>query len=161
MHVLGKITEFLSAKLKIGGALCLVGMSLLTCADVIGRFFQHPIFGSVELVSLMGVLAAAAALPYTHASRGHIGVELFVRRMPARRQALVDMCTGTVSFLFFLIVAWRMALYALSLKDAGEVSMNLELPEYLVVFAVAGCFLVLSAVIIKGVIEAFDRYRSK
>jgi len=161
MHVLGKIIDFLSDKLKICGAACLAGMSLLTCVDVIGRFFKHPVFGSVELVSFMGVLAAAAALPFTHQTRGHIGVEIFVRRMPEKRRLLVDVCTGIVSFAFFAVVTWRMVVYALSLKSSGEVSMNLELPEYLIIVAVAGCFLVLSAVIVKGVIETWNELLRK
>ena len=158
---ISKIIEYLSNKLKLGGALCLAGMSLLTCADVIGRFFKHPIFGSVELVGFMGVLAAAMALPFTHETRGHIGVELLVRRMPEKRRVLIDVCTGIISFALFVVVAWRMVLYGVSLKQSGEVSMNLELPEYLVIFAVAGCFLVLSAVIAKGVVKGLGRLRKK
>jgi TRAP-type C4-dicarboxylate transport system permease small subunit len=161
MHFFGRIITYLSGKLKIGGAVCLAGMSLLTCVDVAGRFFRHPIFGSVELVSFMGVMAAALALPFTHETRGHIGVELFVRTMPAKRRARIDVCTGIVSFIFFVLVAWRMAVYAFSLKASGEVSMNLELPEYLIVFAVAGCFLVLAGVILKGVIEGPGRSGNK
>lgn len=161
MHLIGKIIDFLSDSLKIGGAVCLAGMSLLTCVDVIGRFFKYPIFGSVELVSFMGVMAAAAALPFTHQTRGHIGVELFVRRMPEKRRLLIDMCTGIISFALFVVVTWRMVVYALSLKSSGEVSMNLELPEYLVIAAVAGCFLMLSAVIFKGLIETCSELRGQ
>lgn len=160
MARLFKIIDYLSRKLKLGGAVCLAGMSLLTCADVVGRFFKHPIFGSVELVGFMGVLAAAMALPFTHEARGHIGVELFVRRMPEKRRVLIDILTGIAGFVLFIVVAWRMTLYAISLKQSGEVSMNLELPEYVIVFVVAGCFLVLSAVIAKGVIKGLERLRN-
>ena len=161
MSKISKIIEYLSNVLRLGGALCLAGMSLLTCADVVGRFFKCPIFGSVEIVGFMGVLAAAMALPFTHETRGHIGVELFVRRMPEKRRILIDACTGMISFALFIVVAWRMTLYGISMKQSGEVSMNLELPEYLVIFAVAGCFLVLSAVIAKGVVDGLGRLRSK
>jgi len=161
MANISKIIEWLSNRLKVGGAICLVGMSLLTCADVVGRFFKYPIFGSVELVGFMGVLVVAMALPFTHETRGHIGVELFVRRMPEKRRVLMDIVTGIVSLALFIVVAWRMTLYAISLKQSGEVSMNLELPEYLIIFAVAGCFFVLSAVIAKGVVEGLGRLRRK
>ena len=40
--------EWLVEKMKIVGAACLVGMMLLTCADVIGRLFGHPIFGNTN-----------------------------------------------------------------------------------------------------------------
>ncbi len=161
MASISKFIQYLSNKLKQGGAVCLTGMSLLTCADVVGRFFKHPIFGSVELVTFLGVLAAAMALPFTHETRGHIGVEFFVVRMSGKRRQIIDVCTGIISFALFVVVAWRMVLYGISLKQSGEVSMNLELPEYLIIFAVAGCFLVLSAVIAKGVVEGLRRLRNK
>ena len=51
--------------LKIIGAIALTGMMLLTVVDVIGRFFNRPIFGSVELVGFLATIVVAAALPYT------------------------------------------------------------------------------------------------
>ena len=58
MEAVGRIIEWLADKLKIAGAVCLVGMMFLTCADVVGRFFRHPILGSVELVTFMAALSA-------------------------------------------------------------------------------------------------------
>jgi TRAP-type C4-dicarboxylate transport system permease small subunit len=156
-----KLIGFLSGKLKLGGAICLIGMSVLTCMDVVGRFFKYPLFGTVELVSFMGVLAVALALPYTHESKGHVGVELFVRRLPVRTRAYFDVCTSLVSFALFALISWRMVIYAMNLRQSGEVSMNLKLPEYVIVFMVALCFMVLSATIIKGVIEAFGQLKDK
>lgn len=159
--VFWKFVRFLSNKLKIVGAICLIGMSALTCVDVVGRFFKHPVFGSVELVGFMGVLAVAAALPFTHETNGHIGVELFVRRLSARKRVFIDICTAVLSLVLFALVSWRMVVYGINLERSGEVSMNLKLPEYLIVFMVAFCFMVLSATILKGVIEAFGQLRDK
>lgn len=161
MKSVWKAMGFLSGKLKIGGAACLVGMSALTCVDVVGRFFKHPVFGSVELVGFMGVLAVALSLPFTHATNGHIGVELFVRRLSPRAQKVIDILTGLMGFALFAVVAWRMVVHGINLKQAGEVSINLQLPEYLIVFVVAACCIVLSAVIIKGVFDAFGSLRGK
>ncbi|RJQ67898.1 MAG: TRAP transporter small permease [Desulfobacteraceae bacterium] len=161
MSSVWKLLRFLSDKMKMGGAACLIGMSVLTCADVVGRLFKHPVFGSVELVSFMGVLAVAFALPHTHESNGHIGVELFVRKLPPRKRACIDLCTAVLSCVLFALVSWRMVLFGLNLMRSGEVSMNLKLPEYGIVFVVALCFLVLSATIIKGVIELIGQLRGK
>jgi TRAP-type C4-dicarboxylate transport system permease small subunit len=161
MDRIWKVVGFLSRALKRGGAVCLVGMTALTCIDVVGRFFKYPVFGSVELVTFMGVLAVAAALPFTHETNGHIGVELLMRRLSNRTRAIVDACTGTMGFLLFGVVAWRMVAFAIDLRQAGEVSMNLQLPEYIIVFAVAAAFTILSVVILKGVIDAFGRMRNK
>ncbi len=156
-----KWVGFVSQVLRKCGAVCLVGMSVLTCVDVVGRFFKHPVFGSVELVSFMGVLVVALALPFTHQSNGHIGVELIVRKLSARKRALIDACTGLLGFVLFVLISWRMVVYGIIMKQSGQVSMNLQLPEYLIVLIVAFCCMVLSATILKGVIDAIGQMRSK
>ncbi|MBR9980942.1 MAG: TRAP transporter small permease [Desulfatitalea sp.] len=161
MNLLWKAFQFLSDKSKTAGAVCLVGMTVLTCADIVGRLFKYPIFGSVELVTFMGALAVAFALPFTHQTNGHIGVELVVRRLTVKTRLIIHIVTGLAGFALFVVVAWRMAVYGLNLKQAGEVSMNLQLPEYLIVLTVAACFIVLTFVILRGVIEAFGQLRTK
>lgn len=146
-----KLLERLSDILRAIGAACLMGMTFLTCADVIGRFFRHPIFGSVELVSFMATLAVAMALPYTHKVRGHIGVELIVRNFSEKTQHLIDLVTTCLSFLLFCLVTWRMLLYGRTMQESGEVSMNLELPEHAIIYVVAFCFLVFVLVILEDI----------
>lgn len=161
MNALFRLFQYLADKSKIAGAVCLVGMTVLTCVDIVGRFFKFPVFGSVELVSFMGVLAVAFALPFTHQTNGHIGVELVVRRLTVKARLIIHVLTGLCSFALFAVVAWRMAAYGLSLKRAGEVSMNLQLPEYGIVLVVAACFMVLTVIILRGVIDAFSQLRGK
>ena len=142
-----KMVDFLKAV----GAICLVGMTAVTCVDVVGRFLGHPIFGSVEIVGFLAILAVAAALPYTHQARAHIGVEIVMRLLPERVQAVVELLTSILAFALFSLVTWRMALYARTMQKSGEVSMNLEFPEYVIIFAVAVCFLVFTVTIIQDI----------
>ncbi len=139
----------------------LVAMSGLTCVDVIGRFFRHPIFGSIELMSLMGALAVAMALPDTHAAKGHIGVEMFVNKLPTRKRAFVDLCTGLLSFGLIAVITWRMFDYSIKMAESGEVSMNLELPEYAIIFVVACSFIVFTLETIRSIVESFAKMRAK
>ena len=147
--------------LKRMGALCLVGMTLLTCVDVVGRYFRHPIFGSVELVGFMATLAVAMALPYTERLSGHVGVEILVRLLSKRKQTVLDIITGTLSFVLFSLVTWRMFLYARTIQLSGEVSISLQLPEYLIIYACAFCFLILTLVILLTIFENIKRIRDK
>jgi TRAP-type C4-dicarboxylate transport system permease small subunit len=152
MNVISKSFDWVLDKLKIFGAACLVGMTLLTCVDVVGRFFGHPVFGSVELVGFMATLAVALALPYTHQVKGHIGVEIVVRLFSERIQTIIDLCTGILSLGLIGIITWRMLVYAGTMKKSGEVSMNLELPEYFIIYIVSFCFLVFTLMILKDII---------
>jgi TRAP-type C4-dicarboxylate transport system permease small subunit len=148
-----KIIQWLLDKMKIIGAGCLIGMTLLTCVDVVGRAFGHPVFGSVELVGFMATLAVVMALPYTHQVQGHIGVELVVRLLSEKTQTIIDICTGILSLSLFALVTWRMLVYARTMQESGEVSMNLELPEHLIIYVTAFCLLVFTLNILEDTIK--------
>jgi len=161
MNTLWRIIDWLLVKMKIIGAACLVGMTLLTCADVVGRAFGSPIFGSVEIVGFMATLAVVMALPYTHQVNGHIGVELVVRWLPEKTQTIIDICTGIVSLLLFALVTWRMVVYAHTMQKSGEVSMNLELPEHIVIYIAAFCLLVFTLNISQTILNNVRKLKSQ
>ena len=157
MQSMEKALLFISDKLKMVGAVALFGMALLTCADVIGRLFKHPIFGSIELVSFMGVLTVAMALPITQLDKGHIGVELFVDKLPRKGRLFTELCTEMVSLALFIVISWRMFLFSSKLQDSGEVSMNLHLPEYAIVFVLAIACSVLCLVLVLAILDTFTK----
>ena len=161
MNSLWRVIEWLLVKMKIVGAACLVGMTFLTCADVVGRFFGHPIFGSVEIVGFMATLAVVMALPYTHQVNGHIGVEIVVRLLSEKVQTIIEIGTGILSLLLFITVTWRMAVYARTMQESGEVSMNLELPEHLIVYITAFCLLVFTLSILRSVIRNIRKLKTQ
>jgi len=147
-----KIVEGLRKALKVGGAACLMGMTLLTCVDVVGRKLGHPIFGSVELVGFMATLAAALAMPYTHQMKGHIGVEIVVRNFSERTQTIIEIATHLFTLVFFAVVTWRMGVYANTISESGQVSISLKFPEHLIIYAVAFCFLVFVLTVLEDIV---------
>ncbi len=149
MNPVWKALQFISDALRFLGLACLVGMMLLTCVDVVGRKFGHPIFGSVELVGFMATMAVAFALPYTHQAKAHIGVEVLVQLFSQKTRAVIELCTHLVSLVLFIIVTWQMFLYADTIHKSGTVSMSLELPEHAIIYVVAVCFLIFSLGIIR------------
>jgi TRAP-type C4-dicarboxylate transport system permease small subunit len=161
MKTFWKITQWFLDKMKIIGAGCLVGMTLLTCVDVVGRAFGHPVFGAVEIVGFMATLAVVMALPYTHQVQGHIGVELVVRLLSEKTQAIIDICTGILSLALFALVTWRMAAYARTMQESGEVSMNLELPEHLIIYVTAFCMLVFTLNILQDTIKNIRKLKAQ
>ena len=156
-----RLTDWLVNGLKQAGAFALTAMMLLTCIDVIGRFFGRPIFGAVEVVSLLATVCLACAMPLTHAAKGHVGVDLLMRRIRPDNQAVVDLTAGLATLILFLIVAWRMFLYGASLRASGEVSMTLQLPTYLLVYLVGAAFIVLAFVILGELVRLFGEEANK
>ncbi|CCH48622.1 TRAP transporter small permease [Pseudodesulfovibrio piezophilus] len=142
--------------MRIVAAVSLFGMALLTGADVAMRgFFNTPIFGSEELVSILGVIAVGFALPYTHAQKSHIGVEIFYRKFSRRVRSGIKLMTTTATLFLIVIVTWRMTIYAMTQARSGEVSMNLELPEYIIIYVLAFGFLAYAVSLLKDIILFF------
>jgi TRAP-type C4-dicarboxylate transport system permease small subunit len=161
MNFFWKIIQWVLDKMKIIGAACLVGMTFLTCADVVGRALGHPIFGSVEIVGFMATLAVVMAMPYTHQVQGHIGVEILVRLLSEKTQTIIDICTGIISLILFAIISWRMAVYARTMQESGEVSMNLELPEHVIIYLTAVCLVVFTLIILKDTINNIRKLKNQ
>lgn len=151
---LGKRIDNLSGAFNWLAAGAILSMMLLTCADVVLRFFRHPIPGTYELVGLMGTVGASFALAYTTAKKGHIAVEFLTGRMPEKVQSVVAAGGELISTLLFGIITWQSTVYALDLRRTGEVSLTIEMPVYPFVLSIAiGCCLAC-------LVLARDLYRS-
>jgi TRAP-type C4-dicarboxylate transport system permease small subunit len=149
--------DWLVGTLKRLGAAALAGMMLLTCLDVILRKMGSPIFGAVEIVSLLATVVLACAMPQTHLERGHVGVDLVMRKLTDRTQDITDAFTALAATILFGLVSWQMFVYAAVQKRSGEVSMSLELPTYAFVYLVAIAFSVLTLVIATDCLNKFRR----
>ncbi len=159
MDIISKALDKFSGLLKAIGAASLTGMMLLTVVDVIGRFFKHPIFGSVELVGFLATIVVATALPYTYKVDGHVGVEILVRLLSKKTQLIIDILTRTISLVLFCLVTWQMFLYAKDIHETGEVSMNLEFPIYYIVYLLAFGLLIFSITIIETIFVNIKQLR--
>lgn len=153
MSTIFKVLDKFSDILKMIGEAALVCMMLLTVVDVIGRYFKHPIFGSVELVGFFATIIVAAALPYTYKMDGHVGVEILVRLLSKKTQLIIDITTRLISLMLFCLITWQMFVYAHDIKISGEVSMNMEFPIHYIVYLLAFGLLAFSVTIIEIIIQ--------
>ena len=144
-----KTIKLLSSFFNLFAAASLAAIILLTCTDVSMRyFFSRPMAGTYDLVSLMGAVVAAFAMPYTMLMRGHVAVDLFVRKLSRKKQLAVETVTHVVGICLFPIMVWQCFALASDMKAAGEVTPTLLLPFYPVVYAIAVCFFVLCLAIL-------------
>lgn len=124
-------------------AAAVAGMMVLTCADVFLRFFfRHPIQGTYDIVGFLGTVVVSFSLASTTILKGHISVDFFTSRLSRTSQRIIDVFIDAVSLGIFALIAWRSAVYAIRLKEAGEVSLTIQFPLYPVAFGIAlGCAL--------------------
>ena len=157
-----KVAHTLSKWFSWVGGIGLVAMFGLIIADVIGiKVFKNPVPGAIEIVAFLGVVVTAFAIGYTYIIRGHIKVEFFVMRFPARVQAFIASFTSLLGMSLFVLLAWRSYEYGCVLQSTGEISMTQGIPFYPFVYAIAFCcipvFLVLLVEFLKSVSKAVNK----
>ena len=159
MNFLERIGNELARLLYWIAGTAIITMMILTCGDVVLRFFRRPIPGTYELVCFLGAVAVAFAMAHTTVQKGHVAVSLLVRLFPARIQGLIESITSTFGFIFFALVAWQSVLYGNDLHASGEVSLTLQLPFYPFVygigFSAAAVCLVLLTDLFKNLMKVF------
>ena len=134
-------------------SVCLLGMALITCTDVILRStINQPIFGSEEIVSIFAIMTIGFALPFAHRKNAHVGVEFFYRLLTAGNRKRIKVCTDLVSFFLFLVLGWQMFGYGLDTQNSGALSMNLELPMYWFVYVLSFCLFIVAFCMLQDIL---------
>ena len=149
-----KTVDRLITILKWFGAFCTAGMMFLTCIDIVMRLAGRPLLGAVEFTGFLTTAAMAAALPYTHVMRSHVGVDLLVRAFPARVQAVVDFCAYLLAAALFAVITWQSFVYGFTIKKSGEVSMTLQFPAHIFVYVIGVAFGVLTLITLVDVYDS-------
>jgi TRAP-type C4-dicarboxylate transport system permease small subunit len=155
--MIGRSLDWIFHKMLFISGLFLVAMVVLTCLDVLGRLFDHPLFGTYELVSFMAALVVVGSLPESHIKKRHFGVEIVTNKFSPRMQNILELITDTLSLTLFCVVAWRMILYGASIQASGEVSMNLNLPEYIIIYMVGFGFFFFCLAILKNIMSLIGK----
>lgn len=155
MEILDKISAFLNRLLLWIGGVFLVGMIVLTCANILCRMIWVPIIGTFELMGYCGGIVTAFALGYTQIKRGHIAVDVLVNTFSDKIRNIINAINYTVCFLFFSVAAWQIAEKATTLMNTGEVTETLRIIYYPFTYAVAlGCAII-SLVLFTDLVRSF------
>ena len=161
MNLFQKISYGLSSKLYWIAGAAIVTMMLITCADVILRYFRMPIPGTYELVCFLGSVAAAFAMAHTTLEKGHVSVSFVVERFPKRVQGLIGTVTNLFGLFLFVLIARQATIYANDLRLSGEVSLTLELPFYPFVYGIALSAAVVSLILVSSLVRNIGRTMGK
>ena len=105
----------------------LFAIMLLTCADVVGRyFFHHPVFGAFEITETLLAALIFAGLPLVTLRNEHVVVDLLDPITPDWALRLQHIITCAISFVATAYLAWRLWVRALNMDAAGETTGQLK-----------------------------------
>jgi TRAP-type C4-dicarboxylate transport system permease small subunit len=126
---------------------CLIGMTGLTCADVVLRLFRHPILGTYEIIGFLGTAVASLAVAYTTMERGHVSVSILVTRLSHRVQVIIHQITHLLSMILFGFLTVECIRYGNDLRISGETSLTLTLPFYPLLYGISFSFFIVCIVL--------------
>ncbi len=116
-------------------SLILIVIMLLTCADVIGRYFLNmPIPGAFEITELaMGALIFVS-LPLVTLRREHVTVDLLTHIVPKGLRVVQQSLLDLLSIVCVGVIAWRVWLKAVAMTSSGDTTATLEIAVYPLVY---------------------------
>jgi TRAP-type C4-dicarboxylate transport system permease small subunit len=115
--------------LGVAAGLLLFCLILVTCVDVVGRyFFSAPLSGAFEVTEILLAALVFMALPLTTERREHIEVDLLNMGLNDTAQRLLTAFGGLFSAALLSTLAWRLASHAASSYEDGAITNALSIP---------------------------------
>jgi TRAP-type C4-dicarboxylate transport system permease small subunit len=137
-------------------------MMILTILDVfLRKVFSKSILGTVEMTEFLLVFVIFFALAITEIKNGHVKVDLVMSRFGERAQGIVDMITQLICFILTVVITWSTLIYSEKMRLSQEVSQDLWLPVFPIIYVVAlGCALLALTVLIKFIAASIKVVKS-
>jgi len=134
-----------------GGVLAV--MIVLTLCDVILRNLGHPITGSMEIIQYGGSIVFGFSIPYATWIGAQVLVDLVTQKLGPKNRRRVESVTRTIGIVMFLFIAYNFFMYALDVRQTGELTASFKIPYYPFCFAISLSFLFQSLTIFCDLIK--------
>jgi TRAP-type C4-dicarboxylate transport system permease small subunit len=129
------------------GGLAAAAVGCMTVASIVMRaLWSTPIQGDIELTQFGIALAISLCLPWCQLHGGNIIVDFFTLKASERSRQVLDGIGALLLAAMVILLAWRTGEGAVSVKEAGETSMIMGLPMW-IVYAVLAPGLALTALV--------------
>jgi TRAP-type C4-dicarboxylate transport system permease small subunit len=133
-------------------------MMLFTVADVCLRyFFNHPIFGSLEITVFLMICVGCLGLGWAATTGMHVKVDLVVSRYPPRVQTIINAINYICVIAVCALVAWRGFRESLATIRYDLSSDSLNVPFYPFYWVLVFGYVVLMLVIITLLIRTLRK----
>lgn len=151
-----KLLTNLAKLCAIVAGILLIGITLMTCASLIGRNTTgDSIVGAFELTGVAAGAAIALFMPLCQVRRGNIIVDFFTTRLSAAANDKLDRLGAFMLVLVFSLLAWRTTLGGLNVFSANSETQIMGFPEWVVYAAMVPPFVLTSAIALHQTIFGF------
>jgi TRAP-type C4-dicarboxylate transport system permease small subunit len=162
MTFYSRLSHVMIKVLLVAGAVALMVMMTIVVGNSIGRaLFKTPIFGTIEIAGLAGVVVVAIAVGFAEREHRNVVVDVVANRFTPRARAFADALTlflslGAVAFLF-----WAVSNNALNSITRRETTLTTGVITAPFKFTWAIGVIILCLFLIQHMIEAIRRGRKR
>lgn len=134
---LKRIAHGIAMVLALLGGGVLIGIIILSCVSITGRFFVPfdiglgPIRGIYDMTEIAMAAAIFAFLPWAHLNEAHARVDLFEAVMPSQMNRLLDLFFNIAMFLAAYFGSWRLYLGMQDKLTFGETTLIAQIPVWI------------------------------
>lgn len=143
-----KITAWLNG---IAAWVIFVLMLLAALNIVLRKLLGVGITGTAEVSELLMIVLVFFALPHTEALNRNIDIPLLTDRLPPVPKRYIHLLALLAGFVFAAFLVTAAIFYALSLKQSGEVTMDLRIAKYPFGYGIAVGAVALGGVLFKKI----------
>ena len=119
--------------------IALAAIVFLTVADVLLRLTAIPIIGTYEIVSLLGAIVIGFAIPQTSIENGQVIMDFLTGKLPPGGARFFQVVTRILAIFTFLIIGYNLISLGTDLRQTGQVSLTLKIPEFPVAYGIGVC----------------------
>jgi TRAP-type C4-dicarboxylate transport system permease small subunit len=161
MVLLERISNLLNKWFIWIGGIALLLMIGIACANMLLRPLGTPLKGAYELVGFLGALTVALAMGYSQITRSHISVDILSTQYSKRMQQIMNSISSFLCMIFFILVAWQVAVFATTIWKRGETSETLRIIYHPFVYLVAICCGLLALVLFIDFLKSLSPEKGK
>ncbi|MCL1913215.1 MAG: TRAP transporter small permease subunit [Eubacteriaceae bacterium] len=119
---------------KLAGACFFFVMALVLSNIILRNFFRFPITGTLDMVGLFTATGLGLALANCEMNNGNIAMDIVVEKLSIRAQKVIESVLYVISLGFWVIVAWRVFIFANTSYINGRVTPTASIPIYPFIF---------------------------
>jgi len=108
------------------GAVCLIGVMVIICANVAYRAIGGIIPGTFDLVELLIVPAVGFALVTVELAKRHTIVDMVTSHLPAKMRLWMEICVTAIALFYWAVICWATWVMLLKKIATGEHTQLLQ-----------------------------------
>jgi TRAP-type C4-dicarboxylate transport system permease small subunit len=130
--------------------------------DIVGsKLFRWPFPGSMDIIGLLGLLAAAFAIARAEIFKQHVRVDFLLTGLKERTQGMIGIVSNFLALTLIGLVIWRCVDYGIDMQASKASSPTLRIPSFPFSYAIALACIPLFLVLLLELFESIRKAGKK